>query len=77
MKLTTSHLNVGINDNKVVITIIAIVFLGILSSDVFTAFISLEFGMFVNKDFSSSDTRYELSGTDSTAFILLMKSVVS
>ena len=53
---------------KVVITIITTVFLRTLSSDVFTAFIPSEFGIFVNKDSTSSDTRYELSDTVSTAF---------
>lgn len=33
--------------------------------------------MFVFKDFSSRDTRYELSGTGSAVFSLLMKSHVS
>ena len=62
---------------KVVITFVAIVFLGKLSSDVFTAFIPSKFGIFVYKDFTSSDTRYEQSGTVSIAFILLMKLLVS
>ena len=69
--------NVRINGRKIVITFAAIVFLGKLSSDVFTAFIPSEFGIFVYKDFTSSDNRYELSGTVSTAFNLLMKSLAS
>ena len=60
-----------------VITFVDIVFLGKLSSDVFTAFIPSEFGIFLYKDITSSDTRYEWSGTVSTAFSLLMKSLVS
>ena len=35
------------NDRKMVTTFVAIVFLGNLSSDVFTAFITSEFGKFV------------------------------
>ena len=59
-----------------VITFVAIVFLGELSSDVFTAFIPSEFGIFIYKDFTSSDTRYELSATVCTDFSLLMKILV-
>ena len=69
--------NVSIDDKKVVITFAAIVFLGKLSSAVFTTFIPSEFGIFGYKDFTSSHTRYELSGIVSTAFSLLMKSFVS
>ena len=68
---------VRFNDRKVVFTFVAIVFLRKLSSGVFTAFIPSEFWIFVYKDFTSSDTRYELSGIVSTAFSLLMKSLVS
>ena len=60
-----------------IITFDAILFLGKLSSDVFAAFIPSEFGIFVYKNFASSDTRYELSGTVFTAFSLLMKPLVS
>ena len=59
-----------------VIAFDASAFLGKLSNDVLTAFIPSEFGIFVYKDFTSSDTRYELSGTVSTAFNLLIKSLV-
>ena len=38
---------VRFNDRKVVITFVAIVFLGKLSSGLFTAFIASEFGIFV------------------------------
>ena len=38
----------------------------------FTAFIPSEFGIFVYRNFTSRDTRYELSGTVSTAFNLLI-----
>ena len=58
--------NIRINDRKVVITFVAIVFPGKLSSHVFTAFIPSEFRIFVYNDFISSDTRYEFSGTVST-----------
>ena len=75
--MNTKLFKVRFNDRKVVITFVAIVFLGKLSSGVFTAFIPSEFGIFVYKAFTSSDTRYELSGTVSTAFSLLMKSLVS
>ena len=34
----------------------------IIKCDVFTAFIPSEFEIFEYKDFTSSDTRYELSG---------------
>ena len=68
---------IRIYDRKVFITFAAIVFPGKLSSDVFISFIPLEFGIFVYKDFTSANTRYELSGTVSTAFNLLMKSFVS
>ena len=70
-------LNVRINDRKSVLTFVAMVFLEKLSSDFFTAFIPLECGIFVYKDFKSSDARYKLSGTVSIAFSLLMKSLVS
>ena len=50
-----------------------IVFLGKLSSDVLTALIPSEFGMFVYKDFTSSDTGHQLSGTVSATFSLLVK----
>ena len=65
--------NVRINDRKVAVTFVTLLFLGKLLSDVFTAFILSEFGIFVYKYFASSDTRYELSGTVSTAFSLFMK----
>ena len=77
LQVNTKLFKVTINDRKVVITVVTIFFLGKLSSDVFTAFIPSEFGIFVDKDFTSSDTRYELSGTVSTVFSLLMKSLVS
>ena len=67
------EVNVGINDGKVVITFVAFVFLGKLSSDVLTAFIPSEFGIFACNYFTSSGTRYELSGTVSIAFGLLIK----
>ena len=66
--------NVRINDRKVVVTFAAIVFLGKVSSDVFTAFIPSDFWILAYKDFTCSDTRYDLSGTVSTAFSLLVKS---
>ena len=50
--------NVRINDTKVVITFVAIVFLGKLSSDFFTAFISSKFGIFLYKDFTSDQLNY-------------------
>ena len=71
--MNTKLLKVIINDRKVDITFV-VVFLGKLSSDVFTAPIPSEFEIFVYKDFTS---RYELSSTVSTAFSLLMKSLVS
>ena len=66
------EVNVGINDGKV-ITFVAFVFLGKLSSDVLTAFIPSEFGIFACNYFTSSGTRYELSGTVSIVFGLLIK----
>ena len=65
--------NVRINDRKVVVTFVAIVFLGKLSSNVFTAFIPSDFWILAYKDFTSSDTSHDLSGTVSTAFSLLTK----
>ena len=62
---------------KVVITFFVIVPLGKLSGDIFTASIPSEFGILVYKDFTFSNTRYELSGTVSAAFSLLMKPHVS
>ena len=59
-----------------IITFVAIAFLGKWSSDIFTAFIPLEFGIFVYKDFTSNDSKYELSSTVSTTVSLLMKSFV-
>ena len=70
-------LKVRINDRKVIITVVAIVFLGKLSNFVFTALIPSEFAIFIYKDFTSSDARYALSRTISVAFGLLMKSLVS
>ena len=51
-------LNARINDRKIVITFLAIVFLGKSSSDLFTAFIASELGIFVYKDFKSRDAWY-------------------
>ena len=65
LQFNTKLFNIRINDRKVVITF---VFPGKLSSHVFTAFIPSEFRIFVYNDFTSSDTRYELSGTVSTVF---------
>ena len=45
--MNTKLFKVRFNDRKVVITFVAIVFLGKLSSGVFTAFITSEFGIFV------------------------------
>ena len=47
-------------------------YLFVTISFLLTAFISSEFGIFVYRDFTSRDTRYELSGTVSTAFSLLI-----
>ena len=77
LQSNTKLFKVRFNDRKEVITFVAIVFLGKLSSDVFSAFIPSEFGIFLYKDITSSDTRYELSGTVSTSFSLFMKSFVS
>ena len=46
---------------KLRIGYVAVIFLGNLSSDIFTAFIPSEFGIIVYKDFMYNDTRYELS----------------
>ena len=62
LQLNRKLFKIRFNDRKGVITFVVIVFLGKSSSDVFTAFIPSEFGIFVYKDFTSSDTRYELSG---------------
>ena len=70
-------INVKTNNRTIVITFVAIVYLGKLSSDVSTAFIPSEFRIFVYEDFTSSDTRHELSGRLSAAFSLLMKSLAS
>ena len=47
------------------------------SKDVLTDFIPSAFGILVYYDFTSRETRYELSGTKSIWLILLGKSVVS
>ena len=47
LQLNTKLFKVRFNDGKVVITFVAIVFLGKLSSDVFTAFIPSQSGIFV------------------------------
>ena len=65
--------NVGINDRKIFITFFTIVFLGKLSSDIFTVFISTELEIFVYKDFTSSESSYELFGAVSAGFNLLIK----
>ena len=52
---------------------VVIVFLGKLKSDLFTAFIPSDFGVFVYNVFISSNTRYELFGTVSIPFSLRMK----
>lgn len=64
------------DDRKVFITLVAIVLLGKLSSEVFSAFIPSEFGILVYKNFTFSNTRYELSRTVSAAISLLIKSHV-
>ena len=69
--------NVTFDDRNVFITLVAIVLLGKLSSEVFTAFTPSEFGILVYKDFTFSSTRYELSRTVSAAISLLIKSHVS
>ena len=66
--------NVTFDDRNVFITLVAIVLLGKLSSEVFTA---SESGILVYKDFTFSSTRYELSRTVSAAISLLIKSHVS
>lgn len=71
--MNSKFFNVRIKDWAVIFTFVAIVFLGKLPSDVFTAFIPSEFGIFVHKDFVSSETSYEL--LVSTNFRLLMKSL--
>ena len=77
LQLNIKLLKVRINDRKVIITVVAIVFRGKLSNFVFTALIPSEFAIFIYKDFTSSDARYALSRTISVAFGLLMKSLVS
>ena len=77
LQLNTKLFKVRFNDRKVVFTFVAIFFLGKLSSGVFTAFIPSEFGIFVYKDFTYTNTRYELCGSALIAFSLLMKSLVS
>ena len=47
-------------------------YLFVIIAFLLTAFIPSEFGIFVYRDFTSRDTRYELSGTASTAFSLLI-----
>lgn len=64
------------NDRKVFTTFVAIVFLEKLSSDVFIAFIPSGFEIFAYRDFTSNNTRYELSRTVSIAFSLLINSFV-
>ena len=47
-------------------------YLFVIIAFLLTAFIPSEFGIFVYRDFTSRDTRYELSGTVSTTFSLLV-----
>ena len=47
------------NHSKVPVTFVAIIFLGKLLSDVFTAFSASEFRILLYNDFTCSDTRYE------------------
>ena len=72
--MNTKLFNVRINNSKV-ITFVTIVILGKLPSDVFTVFVPSKFWIIIYKNFTSGDTRYELSGRVSTAFSLLMKSL--
>ena len=68
--------NVSINAKNVVITFVEVVRLDHFSKDVLTDLTPSAFGMLVYNDFTSRETRYELSGTKSISLIFLRKSVV-
>ena len=69
--------NVSINAKNVVITFVEAVRLEYFSKDILTDFIPSEFGILVYNDFTSTETRYELSGTKLIWLIFLRKSDVS
>ena len=69
--------SVSINAKNVVITFVEAVRLEYFSEDILTDFIPSEFGILVYNDFTSTETRYELSGTKLIWLIFLRKSVVS
>ena len=68
--------NVSINAKNVVITFVEAVRLDHFSKDVLTDLTPSAFGMLVYNDFTSRETRYELSGIKSIWLIFLRKSVV-
>ena len=59
------------------ITFIASTLLGKFSRDVLAALIPSAFGIIVYKDFTSRDTKYELSGIVSIVLVFRKKSLVS
>ena len=68
--------SVGINAKKVVITFVEAVRLEYFSKNVLTYLIPSAFIILLYNDFTSRETRYELSGTKLIWLIFLRKSVV-
>ena len=69
--------SVSINAKNVVITFVEAVRLEYFSKDVLTDLIPSAFGILVYNNFTSRETRYELSGTKLVWLIFLRKLVAS
>ena len=76
-QLKTKLFSVNINAKNVVITFFETVPLEYFSKDVLIDLIPSAFEILVYNDFTSRETRYELSGTKLIWFNFLRKSVVS
>ena len=77
MQLKTKLFSVSISANNVAITFVEAVRLKCFSKDILTDLILSAFGILVYNDFTSRETKYELSGTKLIWLILIRKSVVS
>ena len=69
--------NINIRNRNLIITFVAIGFLGTEFKASFAALIHSWFGIFAYKDFTSKVTRNVFSAMFSVSLILLMKSAVS
>ena len=76
LQLKIKLLNVSIKARNVVVTFVEAVHLEQFSKDVLTDLIPSTFGMLVYKEFTSKETRQELTGTKSAWLIFLRNNVV-